>query len=209
MLVGGRGCTEFLGYGRAAIRPVADAVFLPSPHHVLACCRPTTRPGRRAGALVGLRLTGGRGRARAWPAGRRRRGPWLAGRCVCARAGKGGRTVDNRRLKSVEISKDMVIFFHDRLTASHIECLEFRMVNLFAVGVVFKEGDHNGSDIVAQVLAVFLRRFLRFLQESEFSVRQIFCAACRILRDSLYHQFYALPPPPAVDLHYGIQQAAQ
>jgi hypothetical protein len=49
---------------------------------------------------------------------------------------------------------DMVFLFHDRCTASHIECLVLHMVYLFVFGVIFKEGDDDVSDIVAQVLAV-------------------------------------------------------
>ena len=79
------------------------------------------------------------------------------------------------------------------------------MVNLFVVGVIFKEGDHDVSDIVAQVLAVFLHCFLKFLQECEFSVRPIFAQHVVFLvtldttNFARYHHL----------LHYGIQQAAQ
>ncbi len=166
MQVGGQGGNEVLGYCRAVIRTVADAVFLPSPRHVLARGLPTTRPCRRAGLAPDRRTgTGVIGRE----AGAGARPGWCAGACARARAGEGGRTVDSRTLKSVESLIDMVILLHDRLTASHIECLELHMVNLFVVGVVFKEGDHDVSDIVAQVLAVFLHCFLKFLKECEFS----------------------------------------
>ena len=99
----------------------------------------------------------------------------------------------------------MVILLHERLTASHIECLELHMVNLFAVGVVFKEGDDDVSEIVAQVLAVFLRRFLKFLRECEFSVRPIFAehdVFLVTLNTTNFARYHHL-------LHYGIQQAAQ
>jgi hypothetical protein len=183
MQVSGRGCNEFLCYCRAVILTVADAVFLPSPRHVLA------RGGRRAGLAPDRRTgTGMLGRE----AGAGARPGWCAGACVRARgraraharAGEGGQTVDSPTFKSVEISKDMVILLHDRLTAFHIECLKLHMVNLFTVGVVFKEGDHNVSEIVAQVLAVFLHHFLKFLQECEFSVRPIFLATCCSPHDS-------------------------
>ena len=36
MLVGGRGRSELLGYGRAAIRPLPDVILLPSPRQLLA-----------------------------------------------------------------------------------------------------------------------------------------------------------------------------
>ena len=115
MQVGGQGGNEILGDGWAVIRTVADAVFLPSPRHVLALGLPTTRPCRRAGLAPDRR------------------------------------TVDSRTFKSVESLIDMVILLHDRLTASHIECLKLDMVNLFVVGVVFKDGDHDVSDIHADL----------------------------------------------------------
>jgi hypothetical protein len=123
-------------------------------------------------AAAGERLT----RARAWPAGRRApaRVHAHAGTGARARAGEGWQTVDHWSLKSVERLKYMVIIVHDRLTTSHIKGLKICIVNLFAVGVIFREEDHKVLDIVAQVLAVFVCCFLNFLQESELTFWQSF-----------------------------------
>jgi hypothetical protein len=104
-----------------------------------------------------------------------------------------------------ERSKDIVIIVHDRLTASHIKGLELFIVNLFAVGVIFKEEDHKVSDIVAQVLAVFVCCFMNFLQESEltfwpsFVQHLVFFVTLDITNFVCNHHF----------LYYGVQQAAQ
>ena len=79
------------------------------------------------------------------------------------------------------------------------------MVYLFVFGVIFKEGDDDVSDIVAQILAVFMHRFLKFLKECEFSIRSrlaqhvVFLVILDATNFARYHHF----------LHYGIQQAAQ